>query len=72
MNATISTAVARGWISFPAPTKPVAKRVLADAAQVDARRAWQLWDQGASLTYVARAVGVRRSIIRSVIQEGRP
>lgn len=71
MNATISTAVARGWISFPTP-KPDRKRVLADAAQVDARRAWQLWDQGASLTYVARAVGVRRSAIRAVIQEGRP
>ena len=70
MNATISTAVCRGWISFPAP-KPSRKRVLADAAQVDSRRAWQLWDQGAPLVYVARAIGVKRSIIRSVIQEGR-
>ncbi len=71
MSMIISTAVARGWISFPAP-KPARKRVLADASQVDSRRAWQLWDQGASITHVARAVGVRRSAIRAVIQEGRP
>lgn len=71
MNPTIAHAVAKGWIKFPEPT-PAPKPVLASKEQFDCRLAWRLWNQGATLTYVARAVGVRRSAVMAVIREGRP
>ena len=84
MNSTIAYAVAKGWIKFPEPepepvlapkpsqAPPQPKPVLASKEQFDSRLAWRLWNQGATLTYVARAVGVKRSAVMTVIREGRP
>lgn len=75
MNPTIAHAVANGWIKFPesAPKPaPKPKRVLASREQFDCRLAWRLWNEGATLTYVARAIGVRRGAVMSLIREGRP
>ena len=71
MNPTIAHAVSKGWIKFP-ESAPNPKRVLASREQFDCRLAWRLWNEGATLTYVARAVGVRRGAVMAVIREGRP
>jgi len=80
MNSTIAYAVAKGWIKFPEPApvpapkplEPAPKPVLASKERFDCRLAWRLWNQGATLTHVARAVGVRRSAVMAVIREGKP
>ena len=82
MNPTIAHAVAKGWIKFPEPAPvlapkapsaiPKPKPVLAPKEQFDCALAWRLWNQGATLDYVAKAVGVRRSAVMAVIREGRP
>ena len=69
MNQLIANAVARGWISFPdsvpAPIRP-------EAPTFNARRAWKMWNEGATLTQVARAIGVKKRAVKAIIMEGRP
>ena len=74
MNPTIAYAVAQGWIKFPEPAPVLAPKSppAAPKEQFDCALAWRLWNQGATLTYVARAVGVRRIAVMAVIREGRP
>ena len=69
MNALISNAVARGWISFP---DPVAVPARALVPVFNARRAWKLWNEGQSLAYVAKAIGVKKRAVWAIIKEGRP
>ena len=71
MNQLIANAVARGWISFPdsvsapAPVRP-------ETPTFNARRAWKLWNEGATLAQVARSIGVKKRVVKAIIQEGRP
>lgn len=69
MNALISNAVARGWISFP---DPVAVPARIETPPLNAKRAWKLWNEGQSLSYVAKAIGVKKRAVWAIIQEGRP
>ncbi len=75
MNSLIQNAVARGWISFP---HPAAKTAHPDVVQsrinspdYNAQRAWKLWDQGQSLAYVAKAIGVKKRCVMAIIEEGK-
>ena len=43
MNALISNAVARGWISFP---DPVAVPARAEVPTFNSKRAWKMWNEG--------------------------
>lgn len=71
MNQMIANAVARGWISFPDPAEvPAPSRP--EPPKFNARRAWKLWNEGATLAYVARAIGVKKSAVMAIIKEGRP
>lgn len=69
MNQLISNAVARGWISFPDPAAVPAR---IEAPHLNAKRAWKLWNEGQSLSYVAKAIGVKKRFVKSIIMEGRP
>ena len=69
MNALISNAVARGWISFPDPAAVPAR---IEAPPINAKRAWKLWNEGQSLSYVAKAIGVKKRAVWAIIKEGRP
>jgi hypothetical protein len=69
VNALISNAVARGWISFP---DPVAVPARIETPPLNAKRAWKLWNEGQSLSYVAKAIGVKKRAVWAIIQEGRP
>ena len=69
MNALISNAVARGWISFP---DPVAVPARIETPPLNAKRAWKLWNEGQSLSYVAKAIGVKKRAVWAIILEGRP
>jgi hypothetical protein len=69
MNALISNAVARGWISFPDPAAVPAR---IETPPLNAKRAWKLWNEGQSLSYVAKAIGVKKRAVWAIIQEGRP
>ena len=69
MNALISNAVARGWISFP---DPVAVPARAEVPTFNSKRAWKLWNEGRSLDYVAREVGVKKRAVMAIILEGKP
>ena len=69
MNALISNAVARGWISFP---DPAAAPAHVEAPTFNSKRAWKLWNEGQSLAYVAKAIGVKKRAVWAIIQEGRP
>lgn len=71
MNRLIANAVARGWISFP-DSVPAPVSVRPDAPTFNARRAWKLWNEGATLTQVARAIGVKKRAVKAIIMEGRP
>jgi hypothetical protein len=37
----------------------------------NAQRAWKLWDQGQSLAYVAKAIGVKKRCVMAIIEEGK-
>ena len=67
MNALISNAVARGWISFPHPAA-VTSRI--NSPSYDVKRAWKLWNEGQSLDYVAKAIGVKKRCVMAIIEEG--
>ena len=69
MNVLISNAVARGWISFP---DPVAVPARAEVPTFNSKRAWKMWNEGQSLSYVAKAIGVKKRAVWAIIQEGRP
>ena len=69
MNALISNAVARGWISFPDPAAVPAR---IETPPINAKRAWKLWNEGQSLAYVAKAIGVKKRAVWAIIKEGRP
>ena len=69
MNTLISNAVARGWISFP---DPVAVPARAEVPTFNSKRAWKMWNEGQSLSYVAKAIGVKKRAVWAIIQEGRP
>jgi hypothetical protein len=69
MNQMISNAVARGWISFP---DPAAVPAHIEAPKFNAKRAWKMWNEGQSLAYVAKAIGVKKRAVWAIIQEGRP
>ena len=69
MNALISNAVARGWISFPDPAAVPAR---IETPPLNAKRAWKMWNEGQSLSYVAKAIGVKKRAVWAIIQEGRP
>ena len=69
MNQMIANAVARGWISFP---DPAAVPAHVDAPKFNAKRAWKLWNEGRSLDYVARAIGVKKRAVMAIILEGKP
>ena len=68
MNQIIANAVARGWISFPDSSAPVRP----ETPTFNARRAWQMWNEGATLTQVARAIGVKKRAVKAIIMKGRP
>lgn len=72
MNQLISNAVARGWIKFPEKTEVPAVTGKAPTPTFNSRRAWKLWNEGATLAYVARAIGVKKSAVMAIIKEGRP
>jgi hypothetical protein len=38
----------------------------------DAKRAWKLWNEGQSLDYVAKAIGVKKRCVMAIIEEGEP
>ena len=69
VSELISNAVARGWISFP---DPVAVPARAEVPTFNSKRAWKLWNEGQSLAYVAKAIGVKKRAVWAIIQEGRP
>lgn len=72
MNQMIANAVARGWISFPDPGAVPAPKARIDTPTFNARRAWKMWNEGATLTQVARAIGVKKSAVKAIIMEGKP
>jgi hypothetical protein len=39
---------------------------------LNAKRAWKLWNEGQSLSYVAKAIGVKKRFVKSIIMEGKP
>ena len=67
MNALISNAVARGWISFPHPAAVTSRT---NSPSYDVKRAWKLWNEGQSLDYVAKAIGVKKRCVMAIIEEG--
>lgn len=69
MNQMIANAVARGWISFPDPAAVPAR---IETPTFNSKRAWKMWNEGATLTQVARAIGVKKSAVKAIIMEGRP
>jgi len=69
VSELISNAVARGWISFP---DPVAVPARAEVPTFNSKRAWKMWNEGQSLSYVAKAIGVKKRAVWAIIQEGRP
>ena len=69
MNQMIANAVARGWISFPTE-QPAPPKV--EPPKFNAKRAWKLWNEGRSLDYVARAIGVKKRAVMAIIMEGKP
>ena len=75
MNSLIQNAVARGWISFPHPAAVTAHldvvRARINSPDYNAQRAWKLWDQGQSLAYVAKAIGVKKWCVMAIIEEGK-
>jgi hypothetical protein len=75
MNSLIQNAVARGWISFPHPAAKTAHpdvvRSRINSPDYNAQRAWKLWDQGQSLEYVAKAIGVKKRCVMAIIEEGK-
>lgn len=72
MNQMIANAVARGWISFPDSTAVPAPKARIETPTFNARRAWKMWNEGATLTQVARAIGVKKSAVKAIIMEGKP
>ena len=74
MNALISNAVARGWISFPHPAAvtahPDVVRARINSPAYNAQRAWKLWNEGQTLEYVAKAIGVKKRCVMAIIEEG--
>lgn len=75
MKPDMSKAVAAGWITYPeqAEVKPrTMSRNLAQAVEAfDSGLAWRMWDNGAAMDQIARAVGCSRSGVRAVIEYGR-
>jgi len=75
MNSLISNAVARGWISFPHPAAvtahPDVVRAQINSPNYNAQRAWKLWNEGQSLAYVAKAIGVKKRCVMAIIEEGK-
>jgi hypothetical protein len=72
-ESAIKKAVDAGWISFPAKAAPALNsRILSTADQFNSKRAWRLWNSGSSLDYVAKAIGVKRHAIKSIINNGKP
>ena len=75
MNSLIQNAVARGWISFPHPAAvtahPDVVKARLNSPDYNAQRAWKLWDQGQSLAYVAKAIGVKKRCVMAIIEEGK-
>jgi len=37
----------------------------------NAQRAWKLWEEGQSLEYVAKAIGVKKRCVMAIIEEGK-
>jgi hypothetical protein len=37
----------------------------------NAQRAWKLWNEGQSLAYVAKAIGVKKRCVMAIIEEGK-
>lgn len=71
MNQMIANAVARGWISFPDPSAlPAPSKV--EPPKFNSKRAWKMWNEGATLTQVARAIGVKKRAVMAIILEGKP
>lgn len=68
MNSVISTAVSRGWIRFP---EPVARQKRVEAPPINIKLAQKLWNEGQSLDYVSKAIGVRRSVARVIVSDRR-
>lgn len=75
MNSLISNAVARGWISFPHPAAvtahPDVVKARLNSPDYNAQRAWKLWNEGQSLAYVAKAIGVKKRCVMAIIEEGK-
>ena len=69
VSELISNAVARGWLSFPDPAAVPAR---IETPPLNAKRAWKLWNEGQSLSYVAKAIGVKKRFVKSIIMEGKP
>jgi hypothetical protein len=68
MNSLIQNAVARGWISFPHPAAVTSRM---NSPAYNAQRAWKLWNEGQSLDYVAKAIGVKKRCVMAIIEEGK-
>jgi len=75
MNSLIQNAVARGWISFPHPAAvtahPDVVKARLNSPDYNAQRAWKLWNEGQTLQYVAKAIGVKKRCVMAIIEEGK-
>jgi hypothetical protein len=50
---------------------PDVVRARINSPDYNAQRAWKLWDQGQSLAYVAKAIGVKKRCVMAIIEEGK-
>ena len=69
---TITSAVAAGWISFPEPKERQLSRNWAQPFEAfDSELAYRLWNNGADIDTVARAIGCKRRFVAQIIKHHR-
>ena len=68
-------AVAAGWLTYPEQSEVKPRMMSRNLAQpveaFDSAMAWRMWDNGASHSQIARAVGCSRRGVQDVIEHGR-
>ena len=63
----ITSAVAAGWISFPEPKERQLSRNWAQPFEAfDSELAYRLWNNGADIDTVARAIGCKRRFVAQI------
>ena len=69
----IAAGLKAGWISFPVEVKAreMSRNLAQPAEAFDSGLAYRLWDNGASHSQIARAVGCSRRGVGAVIEHGR-